>query len=348
MSNKSPFFILSAKKWSNYFPLQVVYEWEEIISEKLDIPIDYDSQIVANELFDKKLNNQAQKIIRRTFLQKHIDSSFNYFKKNKKGKYMLSFLLNPIAISNHYIYQENSVVILLDVFKSNIDLIPKWFKNKLIFVTNIEVLDYFKAHPIAGKLHYIPLSISDKYYSGHIPAKKIDVLQMGRQNPVLHEWMLTVTNKYPEIEYVYAKNVDGINVYYSTTKGVLTDKTGTRQEFMDFLGSAKISLLSAPGVDGGDQLRTGGFNPVTPRFYESAVKYCYMIGRYPDAPDFILNKVSSVCERPANYQDFEQMVLRMLNTPFDLKEQYDAYIKQHLTSTIADSIKVELDKLICS
>ncbi|MBW4890081.1 hypothetical protein KXQ82_10155 [Mucilaginibacter sp. HMF5004] len=345
MSKSNSFFILSAKKWSTYFPLQVVYEWEEVISEKLGIPIDYDSQQIANSLFDKQPNNWLQKIVRRTPLKNFIDSSFNYFQRIRKGEYIISFLLNPIDIPNHYIYQENSVVILLDVFANNIDLVPQYFKNKLIFVTNIEVLDHFKGKAIAQRMRYIPLSISDKYFNANVPVKKIDVLQMGRQNPVLHEWMLKVTNKYPEIEYVYAKNENGINVYFSTTKGILNEKTGSREEFMAFLGSAKVSLLSAPGIDGGDQIRTGGFNPVTPRFYESAVNYCYMIGRYPDAPDFELNKISSVCERPENYDEFEKAVLSMLKTPFNLQDKYNVFIKQHLTSTVAQSIKQELEKL---
>jgi hypothetical protein len=345
MSLRDRFFILSAKKWAKYFPLQVVYEWEEIIAHELDIPIDYDSQIVANGLFDKKINNLVQKVLRHTFLKNHIDTAFNYYKRKQKGKYILSFLLNPIPIANHYIYQDNSVVILLDVFKNNIDLIPKWFKNKLIFVTNIEVLNYFETHAISKKLRYLPLSISDKYYNNQVPVKKIDVLQMGRQNTVLHEWMLAVIAKHPEIEYVYAKNIDGVNVYYSTTKGALKDKTETREEFMEFLGSAKVSLLSAPGIDGGDTIRTGGFNPVTPRFYESAVKYCYMIGRYPDTPDFVLNKVSDVCERPETYEEFEQLVLSSVKTPFNQQDKYAAYIKQHLTSTIANTIKTELERL---
>jgi hypothetical protein len=345
MSTKSRFFIISAKKWIDYYPLQVVYEWENIISEKLSIPIDYDSQAKVKQIYDNRLNNLLQKVVRSSFLWRFIDSSFNYYKRRYPGQYIISFLLNPIPLPNHYVCQENSVVVLLDVFTDSIDMIPKWFKNNLIFVTNIEVLNYFKSHPIHNKLRYIPLSISDQYYDNEIPEKKIDVLQMGRQNVVLHDWMLKLVEKHPEVEYVYAKKENGINVYFSTTKGLLPDKTDTRQQFMDFLGCAKVSLLSAPGIDGGELLRTGGFNPVTPRFYESAVKYCYMVGRYPDTPDFIKNNISSVCERSDNYEDFEKMILKMIKTPFDQKAKYDIFIKQHLTSTVAETMKHSLDKL---
>lgn len=345
MPKQKKFFILSAKKWVDYYPLQVVYEWEEIISQKLNIPIDYDNQAIVTSIFGKPFNQFIQKIIRNSFLWRYIDSSFNYFERKKKGEYMISFLLNPIAVANHYIYKNNSIVILLDVYPDKIEMIPRWFMNKLIFVTNIEVMEYFKDHPILPRLKYLPLSISDKYNTNEIPVKTIDVLQMGRQNPVLHEWMIAVTEKYPEIEYVYSKKVNEVYVYYSTTKGLLDVATDTREEFMGFLGSSKISLLSSPGVDGGEVTRTGGFNFVTPRFYESAVKYCYMIGRFPDSPDFLTNNVKDVCERPESYDEFESMVLKMLKTPFADRGKYKAFIQQHLTSTVAEAIGKELDKL---
>jgi hypothetical protein len=346
MKHHNRFYILSAKKWVDYYPLQVVYEWEEVLSHQLSIPIDYDNQPVIKNIADKPSTIFIQKFIRHSFLWNFIDSSFNYLKRKKPGQYVISFLLNPIAIANHYIYQSNSIVILLDVYPDKIGLIPKWFKNKLIFVTNIEVIEYFKGHTILQKLRYVPLSISDKYYTGIVPVKKIDVLQMGRKNTVLHNWMLKFTEKYPNIEYVYSKKRDDDNYYYfSTTRGELTDATDTREAFMDFLGSAKVSLLSSPGIDGGEISRTGGFNFVTPRFYESAVKYCYMIGRYPDSPDFIINNVKDVCERPETYEEFEQTLLHMLQTPFTDVAKYDSFIQQHLTSTVSTTIGNEINKL---
>lgn len=102
-------------------------------------------------------------------------------------------------------------------------------------------------------------------------------LSLKRNTPLLIDF---------DSPYVYTKKENGINVYYSTKQGILNDKTGTRQEFINFLSSAKISLLSAPGIDGSDNNCTGGFNPVTPRFYESAVQYCYMVGRFLESAVF--------------------------------------------------------------
>ena len=50
---------------------------------------------------------------------------------------------------------------------------------------------------------FFPLSISDKYVSGNINSKTIDVIQFGRKNRKLHEYMLRICKKNPDIEYIY-------------------------------------------------------------------------------------------------------------------------------------------------
>jgi|GEM_PF-1205847 len=347
MEPNKKFAILSAQKWKDYYPLQVVYEWENIIAETLSIPLDVDSQIEINHIFDKPASRLFQKFVRHSFLKNFIDISNNYLLRKKRGIYFINFHLYVAETVNHYVYQPNSIPIIIDCFRDKVDLVPILYrKNPLVFVTDIEVFTYLQATSIAPKLKFVPLSISNKYLKKKVPAKKIDVLQMGRQNTVLHHWMMELTAKHPSIEYVYAKRENDKQVYWSTTRGLLDVPTETREQFMAFLGSARISLVSSPGVDDhGTVTRTGGFNPVTPRFYESAVNYCYMIGRFPDAPDFIYNKVASVCERPDSYEAFEQQVLSMLATPFNQQERYRPFIQQHLTGTIAMMLKKELDQL---
>lgn len=339
--------ILSARKWNDYFPLQVVYEWEDIIAKELNIAIDTVSQITINKIYEHPLNFQFQKLVRRSFLKKYIDSSLNYLLRKFPEQTFLIFLLYPQPIINQYYYNKNCIIILLDCFADTIDKVPDYFKNiQWLFVTNLEVYNYLQNTSIANKVSYIPLSISDIYYNIDKPIKTIDVLQMGRQNKVLHDWMLLLTNRHPSIEYVYLKEyTNGKTAYYSTTKGWLTQSISTRADFMRFLGSAKVSLLSAPGIDGGEK-RTGGYNPVTPRFYESAVNECYMIGRFPDTPDFIYNKVSDVCNRPESYSAFEAKVLQYVREPFNLKDAYKPFIESHLTSTVASLMKKRIDFLI--
>jgi len=341
---KSAVSILSSRGWNDYFPVQIVHEWEDVISQELSMPLDGESSIEIKNLSDRKKVKIFQKFVRRSFLIRHIDSSNNYLKKKYPGKLFLSFFLYPLPLVNHYIYNKNIIPILLDCFADVIDKVPEYFKkSKFLFVTNVEVLAHLKKTAIANKIAFVPLSISDKYYRDKIPAKTLDVVQTGRQNPILHEWMLQLVNKHPHIEYVYSSVKDKQHNYFSTKRGWL-GPIESRNEFMDFLATAKISLVSAPGIDGGEK-RTGGFNPVTPRFYESAICYCYMVGRFPDSPDFIQNEVSSVCERPSDYHDFETMIVKMLREPFIHRDKYEPFIQSHLTSTIAKTIQEELKKL---
>lgn len=335
--------ILSAREWNKNPSLQVVYEWEDIIASTCDIELDLVTQSHVNNNFNKPIYIYLQKLIRHSFFKKYIDSAFNFYKRKKQ--LYVAFYLYPLPVVNHYLHQDNFIIILLDCFEDVINLVPGYFSNtKLLFVTNLEVYNRLTTSSISAKIRYVPLSISDKYYSDKVPEKSIDVLQIGRQNPVLHNWMLEYIKKHPETEYVYASIENNKHSYYSTTKGFLGPVDG-RGNFMDFLGSAKVVLLSSPGIDGGEK-RTGGFNPVTPRFYESAVKYCYMVGRYPEnGEDFNYNKINSVCKNADSYLEFENYVSEMLATPFNQQEKYQKFIKKHLTSATAKIIQAEVEKL---
>jgi len=337
--------ILTARKWNNYFPLQVVYEWEDILAKELNIGIDESSLIEINEITGRKISSLGQKIIRNSFLSSQIDSSFNFFARKYPQHYFLSFFLYPLPINNHYIYSNQVLPILLDCFSDVIDKVPVYFKkSKILFLTNLEVFEYLKHSEIGHKIVYLPLSISDKYYTGQMPTKDIDVLQMGRQNPVLHEWMLALVKKFPAIEYVYSVMKDNVHTYFSTTKGWI-GPAENRQEFMKLLSRAKVSLLSSPGVDGG-QVRTGGLNPVTPRFFESAVSYCYMAGRYAtEGADFKYCKVADVCPHFDDYETFERTIPEMVNTPFRQKDRYNKFIDLHLTSKRASIVSSALKNL---
>lgn len=346
---KKKLAILSAQKWKEYYAIQVVYEWENIIAQVLDIPFDFVSQIEINRVYQKHIHQFFHKFIRNSFLRGYIDISYNYLLRKKSDTFFINFQLYVMDIPNHYIYQPNFISIIIDCFRDRVDRVPELFKkNPLVFVTDYEVFQYLQLTSIAPKLRFIPLSISDIYYRQTVPEKKIDVLQMGRQNPVLHDWMMEVARKFPSIEYVYAEKKNEMHTYFSTTRGWIEDKADTREQFIQLLSSAKISLVSSPGVDGGELTRTGGFNPVTPRFYESAVSYCYMIGRFPDSPDFIYNKVANVCERPTSYEEFEMCVIDLLHKPFDRQAVYEPFIQQHLTSTVAKTIKKEIDGIFLS
>jgi hypothetical protein len=172
----------------------------------------------------------------------------------------------------------------------------------IIVVTNQELLPAIRAQGYRGEIVCCPLAVESKVLS-MCPGKTFSLVQAGRQNPKLHEWGLKLAEVRPALEYMYVDSSSGKPYWKSTKRGDLPVGLD-RDSFLEQLGSAHIALVSAPGIDGGEK-RTGGFNPVTPRFYEAAGLGCQMVGRYPrDGVDFLANDVSSVCPHVETYKEF--------------------------------------------
>jgi hypothetical protein len=176
----------------------------------------------------------------------------------------------------------------------------------------------------------MPFSISDKYIANKIPIKNIDVIQLGRKNPILHQYMLDYCEKYKNIEYVYQICNKGHLEYVSTLRGNI-GRYDTRQQYIELLSSCKISLVSTPSVD--DSKKFHGIDFVTPRFFESAAFYCYMIGRYTENKETDLLGLSSICTNISSYESFENEISRLLSyKEFKYKDQYDVFLKNNCTS----------------
>jgi hypothetical protein len=112
-----------------------------------------------------------------------------------------------------------------------------------------------------------------------------------------------------------------------------------RESFLNLLRKSKISLLSTPGLDA-DVERTGGFSPVTPRFFESAACGCNLIGIYPENADFAYFGINQICANVKDYESFRTKVLEKLSdkaTP-DHKE----FLARHLTSHRAVELREKL------
>ncbi len=56
------------------------------------------------------------------------------------------------------------------------------------------------------------------------------------------------------------------------------DKQANLGSYINLLRASKISFYSTPGIDGGEK-RTGGFNPVTPRYLELLSAQCQLLGK---------------------------------------------------------------------
>ena len=87
---------------------------------------------------------------------------------------------------------------------------------------------------------------------------------------------------------------------------------------------------------------------VTPRFYESAVVGCSLIGRYPDNQEFRELNMSRYCPNITSYDQFVRELERALAiAPEELYAQNRDFILNSLTSKRAEQIQKDLEELTC-
>lgn len=106
-------------------------------------------------------------------------------------------------------------------------------KLPVYFVTNYQIFQEIRNKYKGANCFYVPLTAADQYFTEEIPEKEIDVVQVGRKKPVLHQYMLDYCKEHPETEYVYAAE-QREQGSVSTKRGLL-DRMDTREQYMELL-----------------------------------------------------------------------------------------------------------------
>jgi len=307
--------IITLRKSVSNASFQPIFEWEDIFKEKLKLQYLYINkpEYLFNKIKGKLLHNNVL--------------------KNCENEKSIAFIIDLPSCK----YYENKDVapIFCDVWgNQSRELLSKTYKLDFFFVTSIDIYNLIKEE--RDNIFYIPLSVSDKWINKSFPEKSIDVVQAGRKNPVLHEYMLRFVMKYPMTEYIYQQYKNKQIHYISTQRGDIGN-FGTREKFMELLKHSKISLVSSPGAD--NSRNTFGIDFITPRFFESAVNYTYMLGRYTNNEESQFLNISSVCDNVSSYLQFETLIQNYLESNIFLKtKEYDTFIENNLTSTRANTI----------
>ena len=324
--------IISEREYNNAAYWHVVHEWEDVFSEYFELTC------ISNKLiiFKRKLKDYCHN--RRPNLFNKIFINSKSFKFNGKA-IKLGFVMN--AKSYKLYTQKNFIPIFLDFTCSEIDKIVDATKSLPFFYVTCYALYEEILNRKCDNVRYIPLSISDKYYSAEIPEKRVDVIQFGRKNEVLHNFMLEYCSKHPEVEYVYQS--DGVKLTYVSTQRGDLGSVETRKEHLQFMSECKVSLVSSPAVDGTRSFGEG-IDFISPRFYESAVNYCYMLGRYTENEEANILQVSSVCENVKSYEQFESCLDAYLGVEeFSKKQEFNDFLKKNLTSERCKKIKADIE-----
>lgn len=308
--------------WPSYF---IVYEWENVMADVLGCNI--------YTFGDGKIAKIKRGLERRWV---------NYGGKSKAqyvmdgDKYNLFWVMS--AAKYNLLPMQNVIPIYLDFPDNMVDTILYATERlPVFFVTCKDILNMMVSKG-ATNVRFMPLSISDEHLIAK-PEKSIDVIQFGRKNEILHEYMLDYCKRNPDVEYVFQTENASL-VYCSTTRGEI-GKFDTRKEYLDLIKKCRISLVSTPGSEG--HSRFGNIDFVTPRFYESAAFYCRLLGRYTDNEETRDLHLSDVCPNVRNYTEFEEHMDRYLRENGDWKKQME-FIQQNLTSRRAEYFRECLEE----
>ncbi len=256
----------------------------------------------------------------------------------------LCFIMNNEEVPAYL--NSNCLPVFLDVWSdwALMELVRRTKKLRLFYVTYLELYRRIKERFPESGVRYIPQSVSSRYYSENFAAyrnKTIDVIQIGRINPVLHEYMMKYVSEHGGVEYVFREN--GVCVSASGARSWPVD---TRDKYMSLLAASKVALVGCSGVDGMRE-GTNGICAVTPRFYEAAVSGCALISRYPDNEEFRQLEAAKYFPNVTSYENFTECLERALSqTPEELYAQNHDFIINSFTSKRAEQIQKDIAALL--
>lgn len=322
--------IYSDRHYQTWPSWHLIYEWEDEISNLLRIPI-LQTPYLRNPIH-KKTNKILQKLL-------HFDltSIKNSANENDINIYFELAIKNFRNFSN----QSKTIPIIIDFWgvKNAVSLNRYYRKCPYILVSSLEVLNFLYKSNCSLNLIHFPLSLPDKYRlePNHTFEKKYDLVLVGRTNSVLWEYLKKYEIAHPELEYLYQEHKNG-ELYYRSNKIGIIGKFQSREEYINLIRNAKISLYATPGIDGGEK-RTNGFNPVTPRFLELLSAGCHVIARYPQNEESEFYQLDTICPSVNNYEDFSKRMNYALNTHELPIKRNSEYLNKHYTSTRIDILR---------
>ncbi len=312
--------ILTKRSFEHWPSYDLVYEWEDILAKKLGCPL-------VNE----------NKILYKSFLKK-LSFIPNLFQPRKIS---FKFEMNPI-LKHRIDNRKNFVPCIIDYYLHDDrlpDLISSYSRNSVVCISSKEVYDHLLEKGVKEKLNieHLALSISDKYRitEESVFEKKYDLVLMGRQNPVLKDFLDTYEKKHKDLYYVYREKKGNEFLYY-TSRGECLGNIDTREKYMSLMKLAKCGLYSTPGIDGGES-RTNGFSQVTPRFLELIACGCHIIARYKQNSDTDYYQLGDFSQSIDDYESFERALDLYRNSNVDMAK-YSKYLSNHYTSNRAECL----------
>ncbi|MEN9919254.1 MAG: hypothetical protein RL662_1690 [Bacteroidota bacterium] len=333
--------IISDRKRASWVSYQLIFEWEDKLSELLDVPV---------------IHNKINKINFKRHLLYTLKEKAQFVTYSILGKKSKSFSLyfqllvhTNVLIPMHK--RKETIPVIVDGFIEE-KALPEFYKKfrgfPIVLISSIETYNLLKTKNCPLNIGYWGLSLSDDYKldKNILYPKSFDVVLIGRQNHILQEFLekYILENPEKEVEVITADHSNPERLACMSSKtgeiGVIND----RASYMDILKQCKIALYATPDIDGDEKsrMRTKGFNPVTPKYLELLASQTKILARYPDTIETRLYELDKVSPHIETYEHFEEIMNDSLkDKPVDLN-LYSSILAKHYTSVRAE----ELTKIV--
>jgi hypothetical protein len=339
--------VLTSRAFEHNPNYQLIFEWEEDLGRDLGIPV-----LDAKPLYRKALINRTTKQVVRHLGSRTLDRLNNaverYSARRRTGLNLVFELY--VATEPNFTTSVQATPIMIDFWKHT-DL-TKFYHTyrrcKLVLVSSLEALNFLKENKCPLPIEHLGLSLSDRYRLQPETRyqKEYDILLAGRldvrTNQHLRNYLERYVQQHPATEYLYQQEIDGEYYYVSNQRGTI-GKFQTREDYVRLLRASKVSFYSTPGLDGGEK-RTGGFNPVTPRYLELLSAQCLLLGRYPDNEETRYYELTKVCPNITSYEEFEETMRGYLSQQDHSFDTHREILAKHYTSCRAQQLEKILSR----
>ncbi|MBA4304931.1 MAG: hypothetical protein C0424_11950 [Sphingobacteriaceae bacterium] len=327
----NPHFIYSDRHFQTWPSWQIVFEWEDALSSALHMPI---VKSPTTGMLEHKFRGWDNRTQQGKWGKRMHDLRPWKTSWQKEKRQALYFEMAPRkypAFSNH----PRVAPILIDVFPDG-DLqktLLYYAQCERVYFTSLEVFHAAEEAMPGGPWYHLPMSLPDKYrlLGTESFEKKYPIVLSGRTNPVLLGYLKQFVSENPGTEYLQQQLIDGKLCYVSNLSGLIGEFSG-REDYWKLIKSAQVCFYATPGMDDAAG-RTGGFNPLTPRWFELLAAGCHVIARYPDTVETRHYKMASVIEAVQHYDDFKTQLSKMLLLPPPVA-QNAIYLENFYTSKI--------------
>lgn len=309
--------IVSLRKSECRSWFQIVYEWEDVISEMTGIPI----LSPAKSILPLRLQRLK---------------SFLGFPLLRSGL-SLEFVMNGSPIDHREIHR-NTIPWIIDYFLSVDE--TKLFVDSLKKVPSV-ILSSREAfervltlgEEYRDKIIHVGLSLPDKW----MPAseeewihKDYDLLLIGKVSQGFESYLKRYCVSHPGLRIAERRIENGCYNFYDVQHPeTFVGNADTRENYMNLLRRSRVFIYTTPGIDG--DKATNGLSQVTPRFLEALACGCIPVMKYADNPDTRFYELQNFSPSVESYEDFcKQMNGALLSKP-DYGKIIN-YLQRHTTS----------------